>query len=215
MRDQIVGDLGRIAEHEIQNPGRQPGVVEGAHQLHRAGRRFFRSLEDDGTARRQRAADLSRRRTHRKIPRRERRDRTDRLPQHGMPHAVFARDDAPIEPQSFGGVPFDDIAAAQDLEPGLIDRLALLERHRDRHLVDALADEAGGLQDDLRALGRRCLAPDRKSPFSGRERVVEIGCRRGRHGAEHAFIGWIDARAGRSRASSGRRYRVRCRDSWS
>jgi hypothetical protein len=69
-----------------------------------------------------------------------------------MPHAFFAGDDAPIEPKAFGRVPFDDVAAAQDLEPGLFDRLALFERHRGRHVVYALADETGGFEDDLRSL---------------------------------------------------------------
>ncbi len=111
-----------------------------------------------------------------------------------MAHALFAGDDTPIDPQPFGRIPFEDIAPAQNLQPGLIDRLALLKGHRDRHVIDALADEACGLQDDLRSLGGRRLAPDCKPPFGGRERIVEIGGRRGRDGPEDAFIGWIDDR---------------------
>jgi hypothetical protein len=111
-----------------------------------------------------------------------------------MAHALFARDDAPIEPQAFGRIPFEHIAPAQNLQPGLIDRLALFKGHRGRHVIDALADEACGFQDDLRSLGGGRLAPDCKSPFGGRERIVEIGGCRGRDGPEDAFIGWIDHR---------------------
>jgi hypothetical protein len=112
-------------------------------------------------------------------------------------HALCAGNDAPVEPQSFGRVPFDDVAAAQDFQPGLIDRLALLQRHRGRHFVDALAHQLGSFQDDLRALGRRRLAPDGKSAFGGGQRIVEIGRGRGRNG--------------RRRASSDHRCRVRFR----
>jgi hypothetical protein len=56
---------------------------------------------------------------------------------NGMAHARFARDDAPIEPQPFSRVPFEDIAPAQNLQPGLIDRLALFRGHRGRHVIDA------------------------------------------------------------------------------
>jgi hypothetical protein len=192
--DQVVGNLRWIAEHQIQDPGREPGVVKGPYELHRSGRRFLGSLEDDRTAGGQRAADFSRGRTHREIPGRERCHGTDRLTQHGMPHALFARDDAAIDPPPLGRIPFEHVAAAQNLQPGLIDWLALFKCHRDRHVIDALADQACGFQDDLRSLGGGRLAPDCKSPFGGRERIVEIGSGRGRDGPEDAFIGRIDDR---------------------
>ena len=73
-----------------------------------------------------------------------------------------------------------------------VDRLALFEGHRDCHIINALADEARGLQDDLHSFGGRRRAPSHKAPLGGRERIVEIGRCRGRNGAEHAFIGRID-----------------------
>ena len=168
--------------------------MEGAHELECAGRRFLRSLEDDRAAGGEGARHFSGRRAHREIPWRECRDRTDRLAQHGVAHAGLARDHPAVDPQAFGRVPFDDVAAAQDFELRLFDRLALFERHRGGHHVDALTNEGGGLQDDLRALRGRGAAPDFEALFGGGERIVEIGPGRGRHGAEHALVGGIDDR---------------------
>jgi hypothetical protein len=47
LRDQIARNLGRIAEYEPEHAGWQARVMEGADQLHGAGRRLFRRLEDD------------------------------------------------------------------------------------------------------------------------------------------------------------------------
>ena len=76
----------------------------------------------------------------------------DRLAQYGVPHSGLARDHAAVEPLAFGCIPLDDLATPEDFQPGLLDRLALFERHRDSHLIDTLANEGGRLQDDLRTL---------------------------------------------------------------
>src|ERR1700712_1578306 len=109
-----------------------------------------------------------------------------------MAHAGLGRDDAAIDPQSLGRIPFDDLAAAQDFEPGLIERLALLQRRRDRHHVDPLANEAGGLQDDLGPLGGRGVAPDAEPALGRGQRVVEIGRGGMRNRADHAFVGRVE-----------------------
>jgi aldehyde dehydrogenase (NAD+) len=90
----------------------------------------------------------------REIPRRERGDNTNRLTQDRMTHARLARNDAPVDATAFLRIPLDDVAAAQDLQSRLGDRLALLQRHRDRHLLDALAHEPHRFEDELGTLCR-------------------------------------------------------------
>jgi hypothetical protein len=68
------------------------------------------------------------------------------------------------------------------------------QRHRDRHLLDALAREPHRLEDDFRTFGRRRIAPLPQALLGRRERVVEIGTRRMRHHAEHAFVGRVEHR---------------------
>lgn len=110
------------------------------------------------------------------------------------------RDHTAIHPHAFGGIPFDDLGAAQDFELGLFERLALFERHRQGHLVYARTDQRGGFQDDLRARIGRGLAPDVEAALRGSQRIVEIGAGGMRHGAEHALVRGIDDRCARSPA---------------
>ena len=79
MRDQILGDLRRHAVDQIDHAGRHAGIDEGADQLRRRSRRFLRRLDDDRAAGGERGRDLAHRLVDREIPRREGRDRADRL----------------------------------------------------------------------------------------------------------------------------------------
>ncbi len=194
LRDQVFGDLGRLAEHQVQHARRQPGVDEGLHELHRAGRRLLRRLQDDRAPGGQRAADLAGRRAHREVPRRERGHHADRLAQHGMAHAGLAGDDAAIQAPPLLRVPFEDLAAPQDFELRLRDRLALLQGHRGGHLIGPLAHRLHGAENDLGPLGGRGAGPDLE-PFLGRgQGIVEILAGRVRHDAEDAFIRRVDDR---------------------
>ena len=92
---------------------------------------------------------------HREIPRRERGDNADRLAQDRVTHAGLTWNNAPIDATAFLCIPLDDVAAAQGFQPQLGNRLALLQRHRDRHLFDALAHEAHRFEDELRTFHRR------------------------------------------------------------
>ena len=115
LRNQVIGYLSGIAEDQIQGARRQSAVGQRLRQQHGAGRCFFRRFDDDRTASRKRARDFSGRRTHREIPWRKRRHNADRLAQHRMPHTGLAGYYPAIDSTSFGGVPLDDFAAAQDL----------------------------------------------------------------------------------------------------
>ena len=194
LRDQVFGNVGRSAEHEVQYAGRQAGIDERLHELHRAGRRFLRCLQDDRASRRQSTAHLARRRAHREVPGRERGHHADRLTQHGMSHAGFAGDDPPVDAATLLCVPLDDVAAAQDLQARLADRFALFQSHRDCHVLDALAHETRGFEDDLGAFRRRRARPDLEALFRRSERVVQVRACRVRHSAENGFIGRIDHR---------------------
>jgi len=109
-------------------------------------------------------------------------------------HAWLARDDAAVDPASFLRIPFDDLAAAQDLKPRLCQRLALFQRHRDRHRLAALAHHLRGLKDDLGAFGGRRARPEREACLGRFEGIVEIGAARVRHNAYRAFAGRVDDR---------------------
>ena len=99
----------------------------------------------------------------------------DRLAQHGVAHAGLGRNDAAVGAAAFLRVPLDDVGAALHLQPRLRDRLALLQRHHHRHLLDALAHDGDRLEDDLGALGRRCAAPDLEALLGGGDGGGEVG----------------------------------------
>ena len=192
--DQILGDFRRRSEHEVEDSGWQSRIGEGADQLHGAGRCLLGCLENNGATRRERSGDFAGRRNKREIPGRKRGHDADRLTQDGMPHARFARNDAAIEPTPLGRVPFDDLACPQDLLARLCDRLALLERHHDRHLLGALSDELRCFEDDLGAFRRRSIAPNAPPLACRCERSIEIGLRRVRNGPDHALVGRVQNR---------------------
>jgi hypothetical protein len=72
------------------------------------------------------------------------------------------------------------------------DRLALFQRHRNRHRFDALAHELHGLEDDLGSLGRRGARPRFEAPLSGSQRIIQIGTAGVRDDGQSALIGWVD-----------------------
>jgi hypothetical protein len=132
--------------------------------------------------------------THRKIPWRKRRNHADGLAQDGVPHAGLARDDAAVNATTLSGVPFDDVAGAENFEPGLSDWFALLQRHGDRHLLHAFAREPRRPEDDVSALGGRGMPPDPQPVLRGRQSGIEIVAGRVRYGAEDALVGGIEHR---------------------
>ncbi len=192
LRDQIFGNVGRLAEHEVQHAGRQPSIGKGLNKLHRAGRRFLGRFQYDRTSRRQRSADLARRRTHREIPGRERGHDADRLAEHGMAHTRLTRDHAAVDAPAFLGVPFDDFASAQDFQSRLRDRLALFQGHGHRHLFDPPTHDLGGARNDLRPFCRPGPRPYPEAGRGCRQRPVEIGPRRVRNGSKDGLVRWVD-----------------------
>ena len=177
-RDQVLGHIGRHAEHEIKHARRQAGVGEAFHQLDAAARRFFRGLDDERAAGGQGAGDLAHRRQRREIPRREGGDHADRLLQHQLAHAFLAAgDDAAIGAAAFLGVPVDDVGAGEHFGAQLDIDLALFLRLHLGDVVVALAHQIGGLAHDLGAVIGRGRLPHREALRGGGERGVEVGGR--------------------------------------
>ena len=93
-------------------------------------------LDHDRAAGGQRAGDLAHRLVDREVPRREGRDRTDRLAQHARAdRRLPRRDDAPIGAAPFLGIPLDVVGRRLGFEQRFGERLAVVERH---HFGDAL-----------------------------------------------------------------------------
>ena len=68
-RDEVVGDVGRDTEDEIEHPVGEAGVFERLSDVHSPGRGFLRSFQNDRTAAREGTSDLAGGLAHREIPR--------------------------------------------------------------------------------------------------------------------------------------------------
>ncbi len=188
MRDQIFRDLRRHAVDEIDHAIRHAGIGKGADQLRGRRRGFLRRLDDDRASRRQRGGELAHHLVDREIPRREGRDRTDRLLDGHLIDARPARRNQPaVGALGFLGEPFDDVGGGHRFHPGFGQRLALLHRQQRRDFVVALAHDGGGLAHDLAAVERRYRAPDLETGGSCRQRLVEVGFFRMRDRADRLF----------------------------
>src|SRR5215470_9930234 len=176
LRQQMLGDLRGHAEHQIEHARGQPRVGEAAHRLDAGTRRFFRCLENERAARRQRAADFARRREHGKVPRREGGDDADRLRHHQLTRTLDPPGhDAAVAAAALLRVPVDDVGRGDHFGTRLDVDLALLLHQDFRDRVVALAHEVGGLAHDLGAIVGRRRSPQRKAFFRRFERLVEIG----------------------------------------
>ena len=174
--EQMLGDFGRHAEHQVEHALGQAGVGEAAHHLDAGAGCLLRRLQDQRAAGGERAADLAGRRQHREIPRREGGDHADRLLHHELADALAAaRHDAAIRAAAFLGVPVDDVGGDDHLAARLGIRLALLQHHDLGDRVMALAHQVGGLVHDLAAVVGRGGAPDREALLGGFQRLVEVG----------------------------------------
>ena len=200
MRNQILGNFSRHAVDEIEHAVRHTGIDEGADQLRRRRRGFLRRLDDDRAAGRKTCGDLAHDLVDREIPRRECRDRTDRLLDRDLVDAGAARRDHPsIGALGFLGEPFDDVGRRHRLHFGFGQRLALLHRQQRRDFVVALAHDRGRLAHDLAAVEWRHCTPDLEPLGSGLQRLVEIGAVGMRDGADHILGGRVEHGDGSAR----------------
>src|SRR5262245_38366920 len=134
--------------------------MQGLDEPDRRTRRLFRTLDDDRAPGGQRGGYLAYRLRDRKIPWRERRDRSDRLHDDHVAHAIGARgDDATVGALPFAGIPVEDIAGALHLEFGLHEDFTLFLGQHLGDLIGAGAHQICGLAQYLAALKRGHFRP--------------------------------------------------------
>ncbi len=175
VRDQVAGDLGRIAVDQADHAGRQAGVGEGADQLGRGGRGFLGRLDQHGAAAGQRGRQLAHDLVDREVPGREGRDRADGVFHDQLAHGQVARGhDAAVDAHAFVGEPFDDVGGGHGLTLGLGQRLAVFLRQHGANRGRAFAHQRGRTAHDLGALERGHIAPDFKAFLRSDQRAVQV-----------------------------------------
>ena len=198
VRDQVAGDLGRVAVHQAQHAGRQAGVGEGAHQFGRRGRGFLGRLDDHRAAAGQRGAELTHHLVDGEVPGGERGHGTHRVFEHHLPRRqVEARGhDAAIDAQAFVGEPVDDVGRGQHLALGLGQRLALLLGQHGRDGAGAVAHQGGCAAHGLAAFDGRHVAPGLEAGQRGGQRGVQVGDAGVGHAADFLAGGRVEDRQG-------------------
>ncbi|CAE6854478.1 hypothetical protein R69927_02248 [Paraburkholderia domus] len=176
MRNQVAGNLRRIAEHEADRPSRHAGFDERLQQRRRRRRGFLRRLDEERAAARERRAQLAHDLIDREIPRREGGHRADRFLEHGLLNRQIARrHDPAVDAAAFVGEPLDDVRRGQHFDACLGERLALFLHHQAGDVRSALAHQGCGLAHGRRAFVGRNLAPGFEAALRGRQRPVQIG----------------------------------------
>src|SRR5690349_15033099 len=115
--------------------------MKSLRNVKRTGRRFLGRLNDKRAARRKGACNFSRRLAHRKIPWRKRRNSPDWLMKNDVFNPGLAGNDSAIGPLAFRRIPFEELAAANNLEASLLKRLAMFECDRLCNLLNALTHQ--------------------------------------------------------------------------
>src|SRR5450830_1652189 len=197
MRDQVVRNFRRIAEHQAYRTGRHASVDKALEQRGWRGWGFFRRLAQERAASRQRGGQLAHHLVDREVPRRERRHRTHRLFQHRLLRRwVTRRHDPAIHAHAFSREPVDDVGASHGFSAGLGQRLALFLGQQTGDFVSTVAQQGGGAAQRGGALKRRHLAPGVKTFLRCCQCAVEVGDAGVRHGADFLAGGWVQDRNG-------------------
>ena len=153
VRNQVVGDFGRVAKDQAHHARGHASVHKALQQRRGRSGRFLRRLAQEGATRAQRCANLAHDLVDGEVPRCERGHHAHRLFQHHLHGAhVAARHDAPVHAAAFVGKPFDDFSARVHLHPRFGQRFALLLRQQAGDVVGALAQQGGGTAHQRSAL---------------------------------------------------------------
>jgi hypothetical protein len=91
-------------------------------------------------------------------------------------NAGCARDDSSVRSDRFTGIPLEELGTADDLETGLVKRLAVLESDRVGNLVLARPKQPRRLANQIGSVTRRGRTPDLEPALGGAKSIVEIGC---------------------------------------
>ena len=148
------------AEDEVADPGRQPGLLEQAHQVDRRVRRQLARLEHEGVAGGQAGADLPRDLQQRVVPRRHQATDPDGLVDDPADHVGVAGVDHPAG--LLGGDPSvvpEHRDHVGDVVLPLDEALARVERLHPGDVVGVALEEVGQPQQQVAALAARGGSP--------------------------------------------------------
>src|SRR3954454_22277382 len=202
--DELVADDRAGAGDEVEDAGRQVGLGDALGEQARAHGRARRRRPHDRVAARQRGSDDLRRHRVRPVPRRDHRDRAQRAAdEEDAVAGERARHDRALQANAVlgGAAPHRDELV--DLVVGLgVQRLALVERERERELVAAALAHGGDAAQVVGARKRGLALPRR-----------ERGLRGGDGAAGVLAVAFCDrperlARRGARRLGDGARQRV-------
>ena len=179
--DQRVAGRLTGAGHDVEHPGREPGLLDQGGQAQHGERRVLRRLEHDGAAGGQGRGDLLGEQQQRRVPRDHRADHADRLAQ-GEDHVVAAlvgRQRLAGQLVDPAGVMVEDVG--HEGRRGGVDgpeaqRDAVVQRLQLQQLVAVLADQVGDPAqhpDPLAGPGPR-PRPLVEGPARGAHRQVHV-----------------------------------------
>ena len=144
VRDQIFGNLSRVPVDEADHTRRHAGIDERTNQLRRRGGRLLRRFHDDRAAGGERRREFANHLIDRKVPRRKRCNRANRLAQHHLARSQIARrHNAAVDAVAFLRKGVDRVGSGHDLAFGLDQRFALLLGHQLSDAATALPQQGG------------------------------------------------------------------------
>jgi hypothetical protein len=152
----------RAARDHVERTRREAGFE---HQLgkEQGGQRRLRGrLQDHGAPGRERRRDLPAGDVEREIPRDDRADHADRLPQGVGQEVAFDGQRIPHDLVGPPGVIAQGVDGHRQLDLGLEQRLAVLGRFEPGELVEPCVQEVGGFGQQPAALAGREVAPRRR-----------------------------------------------------
>ena len=190
-----------VAGQQVENARRQELLADLGQQQH-AERRILGRLHHHGVARAQRRRDLQRRQHDRRVPRDDGADHAQRLAPCVGQDMLSERDGLALELTAQPAEVAEDVSGDIRLAACLgAQRIAGLQRDRARHLLGALLQLVGDLQQHLAAVARRHLAPFDKGLGGDGHGVIHIGGVAARHIGDRLLLGRVldrDARARRA-----------------
>ena len=174
VRDHVADGAARPGDH-VQHARREPGLGEGFGDQVRADRRQRGRLENDGASGDQRRRRLPHRDGEGEVPRRDQRDRSDRLAQgeaESAPHLGGQR--LAVLPETLSGIELEDVEPAQDLAPRLRQDLALFPAERLGDEIHLLLEDGIRPREDPAPLGSRRRRPPRERLRRGVDRGLRV-----------------------------------------
>ena len=184
MLDEAAADDRALADEDVDDALRDPGLEHELGQPQRRQRRQLGGLQDDRVAARERGPELPRGDVEREVPRHDQADDAERLAE-GDVDAAADRDRLAVVLVDRAGVEVEDLRDHADLRARARDRLADVARLDPRELLAVLLDERREPAQQPRPIGRRDRSPGRERGLRARDggvglldpRLLELGDR--------------------------------------